>query len=117
MLLFLSLSYRVWPCLFVAMLRNQLPKLRPRNLLRWFSLRLTSILVTKGIAALERSEDHSVCKSIISYSLLVNILLTQLTPEHVDHFKSIVGDSGIIYDNEDDLFIYNTDWMNKYRGK
>jgi len=41
----------------------------------------------------------------------------KLTPEHVDHFKSIVGDSGIIYDNEDDLFIYNTDWMNKYRGK
>jgi D-lactate dehydrogenase (cytochrome) len=35
----------------------------------------------------------------------------------VDHFKSIVGEGGMIHDNEDDLFIYNTDWMNKYRGK
>lgn len=23
----------------------------------------------------------------------------------------------MIHDNEDDLYIYNTDWMNKYRGK
>ncbi|KAI8579232.1 hypothetical protein K450DRAFT_243410 [Umbelopsis ramanniana AG] len=42
---------------------------------------------------------------------------SQLSPDHVEHFKSIVGDNGMIYDNDDDLFVFNTDWMNKYRGK
>ncbi|KAM3584532.1 D-lactate ferricytochrome c oxidoreductase [Umbelopsis sp. WA50703] len=41
----------------------------------------------------------------------------KLATEDIDHFKSIVGEAGMIHDNEDDLFIYNTDWMNKYRGK
>lgn len=40
-----------------------------------------------------------------------------MTEEDVQYFKSIVGDNGMIYNNEDDLFAFNTDWMNKFRGK
>ncbi|KAI8890384.1 FAD-binding domain-containing protein [Backusella circina FSU 941] len=41
----------------------------------------------------------------------------QLSKEDVEHFKSIVGEQGLIYDNEDDLIGFNTDWMGKFRGK
>jgi D-lactate dehydrogenase (cytochrome) len=40
-----------------------------------------------------------------------------LTEKDVDHFKGIVGESALIYNNEDDLAAFNTDWMNKYRGQ
>lgn len=36
-------------------------------------------------------------------------------PEHVKHFKSIVGDSAVL-ENEDDVEPFNGDWMRKYRG-
>jgi FAD/FMN-containing dehydrogenase len=35
----------------------------------------------------------------------------------VDHFKTIVGEQGLIHDNQDDLFPFNTDWMHKFRGQ
>ncbi|KAI9269016.1 hypothetical protein BDA99DRAFT_503247 [Phascolomyces articulosus] len=41
----------------------------------------------------------------------------ELTENDVAYFKSIVGENGLIYGNEDDLFAFNTDWMNKFRGK
>ncbi|KAI8339913.1 hypothetical protein BC941DRAFT_493578 [Chlamydoabsidia padenii] len=41
----------------------------------------------------------------------------KLTEQDVDHFKGIVGDTGLIYNNQDDLAAFNTDWMNKYRGQ
>ncbi|KAI9250722.1 hypothetical protein BY458DRAFT_524385 [Sporodiniella umbellata] len=41
----------------------------------------------------------------------------KITGQDVDYFKSIVGENGLIYDNEDDLFAFNTDWMHKFRGK
>ncbi|KAI8380965.1 uncharacterized protein BYT42DRAFT_494162 [Radiomyces spectabilis] len=41
----------------------------------------------------------------------------KLSKEDVEFFKSVVGDNGYIYNNEDDLFPFNTDWMNKFRGK
>ncbi|GAA5806300.1 hypothetical protein EDC94DRAFT_598647 [Helicostylum pulchrum] len=41
----------------------------------------------------------------------------QLTEQDVDHFKTILGNNGLIYGNEDDLFPFNTDWMHKFRGK
>ncbi|KAI9300954.1 hypothetical protein BJ944DRAFT_257701 [Cunninghamella echinulata] len=41
----------------------------------------------------------------------------KLTTADVDHFKTIVGEQGLIYDNEDDLASFNVDWMNKYKGQ
>ncbi|ORZ08713.1 hypothetical protein BCR42DRAFT_382489 [Absidia repens] len=41
----------------------------------------------------------------------------KLEDSDVDHFKAIVGETGLIYNNEDDLAAFNTDWMNKYRGQ
>ncbi|KAI9315648.1 hypothetical protein BX666DRAFT_2048524 [Dichotomocladium elegans] len=41
----------------------------------------------------------------------------KLEEEDVQYLKSIVGESGVIYGNEEDLFPFNTDWMNKFRGK
>ncbi|ORX54561.1 FAD-binding domain-containing protein [Hesseltinella vesiculosa] len=41
----------------------------------------------------------------------------KLTSTDVDYFRSIVGDTGLIYQNEDDLEAFNTDWMNKFRGQ
>lgn len=46
----------------------------------------------------------------------------ELTPEHVRHFRELLGtDSAIIdgvtQDATDDLEPFNTDWMRKYRGK
>lgn len=45
---------------------------------------------------------------------------TELTPEHVEFFKSIVGENGVIdgvsKDATDDIEAFNADWMNKYRG-
>ncbi|KKY23703.1 putative d-lactate dehydrogenase 2 [Phaeomoniella chlamydospora] len=47
----------------------------------------------------------------------------ELTPEHVKHFRSILGDDAAIIDGvtdssvQDDLEAFNSDWMRKYRGK
>ncbi|KAF7721923.1 hypothetical protein EC973_003936 [Apophysomyces ossiformis] len=41
----------------------------------------------------------------------------KLNEQDVEYFKTIVGENGVVYGNEDDLFAYNTDWMNKFRGK
>ncbi|CAO3610482.1 unnamed protein product [Cunninghamella echinulata] len=41
----------------------------------------------------------------------------KLTTADVDHFKTIVGEQGLIYDNEDNLASFNVDWMNKYKGQ
>ncbi|KAI8072269.1 hypothetical protein BC940DRAFT_292165 [Gongronella butleri] len=41
----------------------------------------------------------------------------KLTDDDVAHFRGIVGDSAVIYNNEDDLEAFNTDWMNKFRGQ
>lgn len=40
----------------------------------------------------------------------------KLEPKDIEYFKSILPASGVIQDAED-LEIYNTDWMNKYRGQ
>jgi D-lactate dehydrogenase (cytochrome) len=40
---------------------------------------------------------------------------SQLTPAHIDFFKSILPESSIIQD-ADDLLFYNEDYMRKYRG-
>ncbi|KAL0088604.1 hypothetical protein F4703DRAFT_1941787 [Phycomyces blakesleeanus] len=41
----------------------------------------------------------------------------KITEQDVDFFKSLLGETGVVYKNEDDLFAFNTDWMNKFRGK
>lgn len=40
---------------------------------------------------------------------------SEITPEHVKHFKGIVGDSAVLEDAED-VEPFNGDWMRKYRG-
>ncbi|KAL2213459.1 FAD linked oxidase [Sarocladium strictum] len=44
----------------------------------------------------------------------------KVTPEHVQHFKTLLGDSavldGVNADAEADLEVFNEDWMHKYRG-
>ncbi|KAH8176194.1 FAD binding domain-containing protein [Sarocladium implicatum] len=44
----------------------------------------------------------------------------RVTPEHVQHLKSLVGETavldGVNADAEADLEIFNEDWMHKYRG-
>ncbi|QDS68868.1 hypothetical protein FKW77_007510 [Venturia effusa] len=40
---------------------------------------------------------------------------SEITPEHVKHFKAILGDSAVL-ENEDDVEPFNGDWMRKYRG-
>ena len=39
----------------------------------------------------------------------------RLTQLDVEHFTSIVGESGVVTSAEE-LEVYNTDWMRKYRG-
>lgn len=41
----------------------------------------------------------------------------KLSDQDVDYFKTIVGEGGLIHNNQDDLFAFNTDWMHKFRGK
>ncbi|KIW29524.1 uncharacterized protein PV07_05337 [Cladophialophora immunda] len=46
---------------------------------------------------------------------------SEITPEHVQFFKSALGDDaavidGVSSDASDDLEAFNTDWMRKYRG-
>ena len=46
---------------------------------------------------------------------------SEVTPEHVSFFKSILGDAsavidGLTSDASDDLEAFNSDWMHKYRG-
>lgn len=45
----------------------------------------------------------------------------EVTPEHVKHFRDLVGDSavldGVNADAEGDLEPFNEDWMRKYRGR
>ncbi|KAK5654190.1 hypothetical protein OQA88_7621 [Cercophora sp. LCS_1] len=46
----------------------------------------------------------------------------RLTPEHVAHFRSLLGDNasaiidGVTADAADDIAPFNSDWMRKYRG-
>jgi hypothetical protein len=41
-------------------------------------------------------------------------LIFKLSKKDVDHFRSIVGDTGVL---TSDLEGYNTDWLGKYNGK
>eukprot|EP01111_Echinosteliopsis_oligospora_P009586 TRINITY_DN2836_c0_g1_i2.p1 TRINITY_DN2836_c0_g1~~TRINITY_DN2836_c0_g1_i2.p1 ORF type:complete len:150 (+),score=24.44 TRINITY_DN2836_c0_g1_i2:324-773(+) len=56
-----------------------------------------------------------------SYSTSSNVTVTrndkysQVTEEDISYFKSILEEGGVITD-KDDLRMYNTDWMNKYKG-
>ncbi|KAH3668684.1 hypothetical protein OGAPHI_002438 [Ogataea philodendri] len=51
-----------------------------------------------------------------SYPQVHRLDFGQVTPKTVDFFKSVVGDSAVIT-NEDDLLLYNEDQMRKYRGQ
>ena len=50
-----------------------------------------------------------------------NEKFAKLSPEHVDFFKQIVGETavvdGVSQDATDDLEAFNSDWMKKYRGQ
>ncbi|KAI9477991.1 MAG: hypothetical protein EXX96DRAFT_233854 [Benjaminiella poitrasii] len=46
-----------------------------------------------------------------------NETFKKLTEEDVAYCRSIVGNNNLIYNNEDDLFPFNTDWMHKFRGQ
>jgi len=55
-------------------------------------------------------------------SIKRNDKFSKITPEHVEWFKSTLGDEsavidGVNQDAKDDLESYNTDWMGKYRGR
>ncbi|RUS23105.1 hypothetical protein BC937DRAFT_92319 [Endogone sp. FLAS-F59071] len=41
----------------------------------------------------------------------------QLSDQDIEHFRSVLSDNGLVTGSEDDLYPFNTDWMNKYRGK
>ncbi|RUP08311.1 hypothetical protein BC936DRAFT_140139, partial [Jimgerdemannia flammicorona] len=41
----------------------------------------------------------------------------QLSEQDIAYFRSVLSDNGLVTGNEDELFPFNTDWMNKYRGK
>jgi (R)-2-hydroxyglutarate---pyruvate transhydrogenase len=40
----------------------------------------------------------------------------QITPEHVNFFKSLLGSGSAVIDGPDDVEAFNSDWMRKYRG-
>jgi FAD/FMN-containing dehydrogenase len=54
-------------------------------------------------------------------SLTRDSRFAQIIPEHVEYFKSVLGDAGIIdgvtTDATSDLEAFNCDWMNKYKGQ
>ncbi|KAG1459267.1 hypothetical protein G6F56_006199 [Rhizopus delemar] len=81
-----------------------------------------SIKTTSAIPTMARSYSSANEKQV-SYTVekfpgyVRNENYKKITEQDVDYFKSIVGDNGLIYDNQDDLFPYNTDWMHKFRGK
>lgn len=65
--------------------------------------------------------NRSVKYTTDSYDIKRNSNFAEITSEHVDHFKSILGDDaavidGVTKDASDDIEAYNKDWMNKYRG-
>ncbi|KAI7863362.1 hypothetical protein BDF14DRAFT_1844475 [Spinellus fusiger] len=49
--------------------------------------------------------------------LVRNSGFKKVTEQDVTYLKAIVGENGLIYNREDDLTPFNTDWMNKFRGK
>jgi (R)-2-hydroxyglutarate---pyruvate transhydrogenase len=56
-----------------------------------------------------------------SYDIKRDAKFTEITSDHVKHFKSILGDDaavidGVSQDAADDIEVYNRDWMKKYRG-
>lgn len=44
-----------------------------------------------------------------------NPAYSELTSDDVSYFKSILGDNGVVQD-EDRIAVANVDWMGKYRG-
>ena len=56
-----------------------------------------------------------------AYDIKRDSKFADITSEHVDFFKSTLGDDsavidGVSKDSSDDIEIYNRDWMKKYRG-
>jgi (R)-2-hydroxyglutarate---pyruvate transhydrogenase len=83
--------------------------------------------VRKFSIASRRRSDPSQQKRNVTYttdmypSLQRDSRFTKLTDEHVQFFKSALGDDaavidGLTKDAADDLEPYNRDWMKKYRG-
>lgn len=66
--------------------------------------------------------DHSVKYTTDSYpSIQRDSKFAEINSDHLDHFKSILGDTSVIdgltNDASEDLEAFNADWMRKYRGK
>jgi (R)-2-hydroxyglutarate---pyruvate transhydrogenase len=67
-------------------------------------------------------QGHSVSYTTDSYpDIKRDSKFSEITPDHVKHFKSILGDDaavidGVSADASDDIEPYNADWMHKYRG-
>ena len=56
-----------------------------------------------------------------SYDVIRDSKFAEISSQHVDFFKSVLGDEaavidGVSKDSSDDIELYNTDWMKKYRG-
>lgn len=90
------------------------------------SFRIAQPPVRSFAASCRRREDTSephrdVKYTTDSYDIQRNPKFAEITSEHVNHFKSILGDDaavidGVTKDATDDIEAYNKDWMNKYRG-
>jgi (R)-2-hydroxyglutarate---pyruvate transhydrogenase len=71
----------------------------------------------------DTSEPHRAVKYTTDYypDLKRDSKFSEITPDHVDFFKTTLGDEaavvdGVTSDASDDLEAFNSDWMHKYRG-
>jgi (R)-2-hydroxyglutarate---pyruvate transhydrogenase len=106
-----------------------LPQFRPKSIPRHQYLQRVRALQPQHRAfsvSARRREDtaephRQVRYTTDSYDIKRDPRFAELTPEHVRHFKSVLGEEGAVIDGvsqdaSDDIEAYNKDWMNKYRG-
>ncbi|OAP61570.1 hypothetical protein AYL99_03773 [Fonsecaea erecta] len=90
-------------------------------------LRPLIVPVRNFSATTRRREDTSEPHHNVKYTtdmyptLKRDSRFSEITPEHIQFFKSTLGDDaaiidGVTHDASDDLEAFNTDWMRKYRG-
>ncbi|ORX97831.1 hypothetical protein K493DRAFT_280905 [Basidiobolus meristosporus CBS 931.73] len=84
------------------------------------ALSTSSFLARRGFAttgAEEKTVPYTADK--LTY-LKRDPAFNQITEEHVAHLRTLLSPGSLLVgqsDNDNDLLPYNTDWMNKYRGK
>lgn len=89
------------------------PRQAPKAATRWIS--------TSSPKLLSQSSARNAKLTAETYpELKRDERFAQVTPEHVKHFKALLGESavldGVNVDAEADLEVFNEDWMHKYRG-